>query len=103
MEVHIPAMLRDLTGGMATVEAAGATVREVVEDLERRWPGIRERLVEDGRLRGNLSVAVDGELSPLGLREEVGEGSEVHFVAAIRGGRAGRTDISAAGPNRRSR
>lgn len=85
-EVHIPAMLRELTGGREMVEAQGATVGAVIEDLERRWPGIAERLMEDGRLRGNLSVAVDGEVSPLGVREEVGASSEVHFVAAIRGG-----------------
>ena len=85
-EVHIPAMLRELTGGLATVEATGSTVREVIDDLERRWPGIRDRLTEDGRLRSNLSVAVDGEVSPLGLRESVEPSSEVHFVAAIKGG-----------------
>jgi len=85
-EVHIPAMLRELTGGRSTVEAAGATVHEVIEDLERRWPGIRDRLIDGGRLRPNLSVAVDGEVSPLGLREAVEPASEVHFVAAIKGG-----------------
>jgi len=85
-EVHIPAMLRELTGGRSTVQAAGATVREVVEDLERQWPGIRDRLVDADRLRPNLSVAVDGEVSPLGLREAVEPTSEVHFVAAIKGG-----------------
>jgi len=86
-EVHIPAMLRDLTGGRAVIEAAGGTVREVVDDLERQCPGIRDQLVEAGRLRSNLSVAVDGEVSPLGLRETVEPSSEVHFVAAIRGGK----------------
>ena len=85
-EVHIPAMLRELTGGRSTVEAAGATIREVIEDLERRWPGIRDRLTDDGRLRANLAVAIDGEVSPLGLREAVEPSSEVHFVAAIKGG-----------------
>jgi molybdopterin converting factor small subunit len=85
-EVYIPAMLRELTGGLSTVDAAGATVREVIEDLERRWPGIRDRLTDGSRLRPNLSVAVDGEVSPLGLREAVEPSSEVHFVAAIKGG-----------------
>ena len=39
-----------------------------------------------GRLRPNISVAVDGEVSPIGLLEAVGPASEVHFVAAIKGG-----------------
>lgn len=85
-EVHIPAMLREWTGGQSTVEASGATVRQVIDDLDRRWPGIGDRLTEGGRLRPNLAVAVDGEVSPLGLREEVTPSSEVHFVAAIKGG-----------------
>ena len=85
-EVHIPAGLRELTGGRSTVEASGATVSELIDDLERQWPGIRECLIEGGRLRQNISVAVDGEVSPLGLREKVEGAGEVHFVAAIRGG-----------------
>ena len=85
-EVFIPAMLRELTGGRSSVEAAGSTVREVIDDLESRWPGLRDRLVSNGRLLPNLSVAVDGEVSPLGLREAVAPSSEVHFVAAIKGG-----------------
>jgi hypothetical protein len=79
-------MLRELTGGRSTVEASGVTVREVIEDLERRWPGIRDRLTDGGRLRPNLTVAIDGEVCPLGLRERVEPSSEVHFVAAIKGG-----------------
>jgi hypothetical protein len=79
-------MLRELTGGRSAVEATGATVRELIEDLERRWPGIRDRLTDDGRLRPNLAVAIDGEVGPLGLRETVEPSSEVHFVAAIKGG-----------------
>ncbi len=85
--VYIPTLLQTLTGGQSSVEAGGATVREVIESLERAWPGLRERLMEEGRLRPNISVAVDGEVSPLGLLEPVLPESEVHFVAAIRGGR----------------
>jgi hypothetical protein len=79
-------MLRNLTGGLSTVEAAGTTVREIIDNLEVRWPGLRGRLTDGDRLLPNLSVAVDGEISTLGLREAVGPASEVHFVTAIRGG-----------------
>jgi glutamate-1-semialdehyde 2,1-aminomutase len=85
-KVYIPALLQSLTGGRGTVEAAGSSVRDVIESLERAWPGLRDRLLEEGRLRPNISVAVDGEVSPLGLLEPVSPASEVHFVAAIRGG-----------------
>jgi molybdopterin synthase sulfur carrier subunit len=84
--VYIPALLRPLTANREAIEVAGATVQEVVDHLEQLHPGIRDRLVEQGRLRPNISVAVDGEITPLGLLEAVGESSEVHFVAAIKGG-----------------
>ncbi len=85
--VYIPTLLQALTGGRSTIEVAGGTVGEVIENLDRQWPGIGERLMEQGRLRANISVAVDGEVTPLGLLEDVGPASEVHFVAAIKGGK----------------
>lgn len=84
--VFIPAPLQSLTGGRSTVEAEGATVREVIASLDRAWPGLRDRIVDGDRLRPNISVAVDGVVSPLGLIEKVPPDAEVHFVAAIRGG-----------------
>ena len=42
--------------------------------------------MEDGRIKGNISVAIDGEITPLGMLEKVGENSEVHFLPAIGGG-----------------
>jgi molybdopterin synthase sulfur carrier subunit len=84
--VFIPTLLQPLTGGRASIEAEGATVRQVIESMETAWPGIRERLLEKDRLRPNISVAVDGEVTPMGLLEPVGPTSEVHFVAAIKGG-----------------
>ena len=85
--VYIPTILSSLTGGKSPVEVEGTTVRQVIDNLERSWPGIRDRLVAGDRLRPNISVAVDGEISPLGLLERVSAKSEVHFVAAISGGR----------------
>jgi molybdopterin converting factor small subunit len=84
--VFIPASLAGLAGGRSTVEVDGSNVREIVDRLEQSYPGIRERLLDNGRLRTNISVAVDGEVSPLGLLERVSPRSEVHFVAAISGG-----------------
>jgi molybdopterin synthase sulfur carrier subunit len=84
--VFIPAALRRLTGGEDRVEAAGSTVREVIEDLERRFPGIRKELMEGSELSASLAVAVDGEILGGGLLEPVREGSEIHFLPAIGGG-----------------
>ena len=79
--VYIPSLMQKLTDGQSKVEIEGATAQ-----LESQFPGMRERLVEDNRIKGNISVAVDGEITPLGMLEKVGENSEVHFLPAIAGG-----------------
>lgn len=84
--VYIPALLQDSTAGTSLIEVEGTTVRQVIDNLERTLPGIRERLVEQGRLRPNIRVAVDGRVSPVGLLEHVSPSSEVHFIAAAAGG-----------------
>jgi len=85
--VYIPTLLQPLTGGRSSVQAEGSTVRQLIDNLEEAYPGLRDRLLDQGRLRPNISVAVDGEVTPLGLLEQVSPSSEVHFVAAIKGGR----------------
>ena len=84
--VFIPAPLRHLTGGKGEVDAPGTTVRQVIDNLDQIYPGFRDAFVDGSRLRSNLSVAVDGEVSSKGLLEKVGESSEVHFLPAVRGG-----------------
>lgn len=62
MRVRIPTPLRSYTGGEANVTAAGATVAEVLADLDRQFPGLRFRVVdEQDRLREHMTVWLDGE------------------------------------------
>jgi molybdopterin synthase sulfur carrier subunit len=84
--VWIPALLRDLTDGQAQVTVPGETVRQVIAQLEKAYPGIEARLCEEGRLRSHISVVVDGRVSSQRLRHELTEKSEVHFLPAISGG-----------------
>ena len=84
--VWIPPLMRSLTEGKSQVEVDGSTVREIVEALEARYPGVAARIVEEGRIRPGLSVAVDGTVGNKGMREPVGPNSEVHFVPAMTGG-----------------
>ena len=84
--VFIPALMQNLTGGRQTVEVGGATVRQIVQNLDEAYPGIKDRLVDGHRIKSNISVAVDGEVSPKGMLEKVSENSEVHFLPAIGGG-----------------
>ncbi len=84
--VFIPSLMQKLSDGKSRVEIEGSSVRQIVNNLEAQYPGFMERLVEDGRIKGNISVAIDGEITPLGMLEKVGENSEVHFLPAIGGG-----------------
>ncbi len=84
--VFIPSLMQKLSDGNNRVHVEGATVRQIVNNLDEQYPGFKDRLVADGRIKGNISVAVDGEITPLGMLEKVGESSEVHFLPAIGGG-----------------
>jgi len=84
--VWIPALLRDLTGGQQSLTVPGSRVDEVIEELQRLYPGIKERLCDGDGLRSGIAVVVGTEVARLGLREPVGPDTEVHFLPAIAGG-----------------
>jgi molybdopterin converting factor small subunit len=84
--VIVPALLRPLTNGQERVSVRGSTVRQVVEDLDRQFPGIKTHLVEDGELKSGIAVSIDGEMGVGGLLDPVKETSEVYFLPAIGGG-----------------
>ena len=78
--------MRELTGGLERVVVPGEKVRDLVDALEARYPGIKARLVEDDALRLGIVLTIDGIANRQGLRAKVGPVSEVHFVPAIGGG-----------------
>ena len=87
-EVWIPQRMQAVTRGQERVMIPGATVRQIVNNLEKEFPGAKEQLYDpeiDDLIPG-LAVIVDGEASQLGLLERVNEDSEVHFLPAIGGG-----------------
>jgi molybdopterin synthase sulfur carrier subunit len=84
--VWIPSLMRSLTNNQEQVEICGETLREVVESLESSFPGIKDRICEDDRIRPGLAVSVDGVVGNEGLRQRVDTNSEIHFVTAIAGG-----------------
>ena len=88
--VRVPTPLRSLTKGNAEVQAKGDTVADVVEDLDRQFPGLRERLVDDtGELRRFINVYVNGEdIRFLQAKTTtLKDGDEVSIVPDIAGGR----------------
>ena len=85
-QVFIPAQLRGLTGGIPQVEMEAASVREVVEALEVRFPGMKERLCQGDELAPGLQLSIDHMMSSRGLRAKLSPRSEVHFLPAFGGG-----------------
>lgn len=78
--VFIPSGLRHLTRGAEELRIEAGTVRELIEALERRFPGLGERL------REGVAIAIDGEIIQDPLLEPVEPESEVHFLPSISGG-----------------
>ena len=97
--VFVPTMLQPLTGGLKQINVEGGNIRQIIERLDQIYPGMKDRLVENGSIRPNLAVSIDGEIARLGLLERVGENSEVHFVPAIGGGIATISAITHRGGN----
>ncbi len=86
--VRIPPTLRTETGGARQVPAVGETVRELLDDLISRFPGLRSQLVEDEELAPFVNVYVEGEdVRTLdGLDTRVENGSTVILLPAMAGG-----------------
>ncbi|MFY9588098.1 MAG: ubiquitin-like small modifier protein 1 [Actinomycetota bacterium] len=87
--VKIPTPLRKVTNGEANVTAVGANVRELIDDLERQFPGMRERLCDDdGALRRFVNVFVGDEDIRFmdGLDTALEDGVQVSIVPAVAGG-----------------
>jgi molybdopterin synthase sulfur carrier subunit len=78
--------MRDLTDGRETVQVSGATVAEVIDALDRVYPGLKARLCDANGLRRSIAVAVGTHVANQGLAQPLQNDSEVHFVAAISGG-----------------
>ena len=87
--VRIPTPLRKLTGGADEVQAAGKSVGELIGELEKKYPGIKERICdESGSVRRFVNIFVkDEDIRFLqNLETPLGEKDEVSIVPAIAGG-----------------
>src|SRR5688572_29348520 len=86
--VRIPTPLRSLTGGEEQVQSSGATVRAVIDELEQKHPGMRDRLLDDKGVRRFVNIYVgDEDIRFLdGLDTKLESGVEISIVPAIAGG-----------------
>lgn len=90
--VRIPTPLRPLVGGSDEVSASGRTVGQVLQDVGARHAGLLERILDgDGQLRNFVNIYLDDAnvRSLDGLDSEVADGTVIHIVPAVAGGRPG--------------
>lgn len=86
--VRIPAALRTLTGGADEVQADGGTVAELIEDLDKKHPGLRDRLLDDKGVRRFINIYVGEEDVRFtgGLTTALPADAQITIVPAIAGG-----------------
>jgi sulfur-carrier protein len=86
VKVILSSHVRAYTGGLGQVEGQGETLREVMADLERQYPGIRFRVIdEQDRIRPHMNLFVGEELAR-DLGHPVRPGDQVHILGALSGG-----------------
>ena len=88
IEVRIPTILRSYTGGQKLVEGSGATLEELFADLDGRYEGLRERLIDDSGVRRFVNVYLNDEDVRFlgGLSASVQDGDTVTVLPAVAGG-----------------
>jgi len=89
VRVRVPTPLRKFTQGVDEVNAQGANVKSVVEDLEKKYPGIKERICDEtGKIRRFVNVYVNGDDIRFlqNLETSIKEGDNISIVPAIAGG-----------------
>ncbi len=87
--VYVPSPLRQVTGGQSKIQVTGGTLRAVLTDLERRYPGVRRQVCDEtGEVRSFINVFVNGtEIRQLqGLATPLAERDEVSIIPAMAGG-----------------
>ena len=88
VKVSIPTILRSHTDGQKSVEASGSTVAEVINDLDAKHGGLKDRLVKEGSLHRFVNVYVNDEDVRFsgGLEASVTDGDSVTILPAVAGG-----------------
>jgi molybdopterin synthase sulfur carrier subunit len=90
IRVRVPTPLRKFTAGKDEVIAAGESIKAVIEDLEGRHPGVRDRLLDEkGDIRRYVNIYLNGnDIRFLDqLNSKVKDGDDISIVPAIAGGR----------------
>ena len=84
--VFVPTLFRTLCGGAQDLDVPAETLDELLRGLDERCPGFYERVVKNGRVRGELAVAIDSEAANYPLHEPLRADAQVTIIPAIGGG-----------------
>jgi hypothetical protein len=84
--VWVPTQFRSLCGGAVEIDVPGLTLDAVLHAVDERCPGFYDSVVEDGRVRAELAVAIDGEAAQYALFESVRPDAALTIIPAIGGG-----------------
>jgi molybdopterin synthase sulfur carrier subunit len=88
IRVNIPTPMRQYTENQAVVEAAGTTIKDLLDNLGKKYPGIASRIFENGQVRRFVNVYLnDEDIRYLdSLQTGVKDGDEVSIIPAVAGG-----------------
>ena len=84
--VRIPRAMQVYTRDQEVGRGEGMNVRALINDLEQAYPGLKDALVNEGKLRPGIAIMLDGHISPLGLLQPLTEENELVFIPALSGG-----------------
>ena len=86
IQVMVPSQLHAYTGGVSRLEADGATIDAVMDDLDRRFPGLKFRVIdEQSRIRRHMRIFI-GQDAARDVRQSLADGDELLIFGALSGG-----------------
>tara|TARA_B100000214_G_C23503134_1_gene417093 strand:- start:116 stop:379 length:264 start_codon:yes stop_codon:yes gene_type:complete len=86
IKVFLPYKTRKLFNLPTEIDGEGNNLRNLIEFLDEKYPGLKQELVDDEKLKPTISAVIDGRTTRLGLIQKLEKVSEIHFLPSIAGG-----------------
>ena len=86
IKVFLPYRTRKIFDLPVEVCAEGNNLRNLIEFLDKKYPGLKQELVDEEKLKPTISAVIDGRTTRLGLIQKLENVSEIHFLPSIAGG-----------------
>tara|TARA_Y100001970_G_scaffold87_1_gene88 strand:+ start:597 stop:860 length:264 start_codon:yes stop_codon:yes gene_type:complete len=86
IKVFLPYKTRKIFNLPVEVDAEGNNLRNLIEFLDKKYPGLKQELVDEDKLIPTISAVIDGRTTKLGLIQKLDNVSEIHFLPSIAGG-----------------